>query len=104
MKIVYGKLVRDKIPEVIKSKGQTPHVRVLSGKEYKLALLDKLIEEATELKESYDDINERADIAEALYALDEAFGFDAESVEAAARLKRQERGAFKERLYLESVE
>ena len=100
----YNKLVRDKIPEVIISKGQTPYTRVLNDKEYKTALLDKLVEEAIELKASFNDIGERADIAEVLHALDEAFDFTQDAVEAAREKKSRERGVFRDRLYLETVE
>lgn len=45
----YNKLVRDRIPEIIRSKGAVPHIRALSPKEYRTALLKKLREEAAEL-------------------------------------------------------
>jgi hypothetical protein len=44
-----GKLVRDKIPDMIRASGRTPHVRTLSTAEYRTALLDKLCEEVAEL-------------------------------------------------------
>ena len=34
----YNKLVRDKIPEIIKSDNETPIIRILSDEEYKIEL------------------------------------------------------------------
>ena len=45
-----GKLVRDRIPEIIAAEGKTPTVRILNDQEYEAALLDKLCEEVAELR------------------------------------------------------
>ena len=42
---MYKKLVRDRIPEIILSKGETPITRILSDAEYKEELEKKLHEE-----------------------------------------------------------
>ena len=47
-----GKLVRDKIPEIIKSSGEEPIIRVLEDTEYKEELLRKLYEEYNEVIET----------------------------------------------------
>ena len=41
MERVYNKLVRDKIPEIIMGKGETPVTRVLNDEEYKKSLEEK---------------------------------------------------------------
>ena len=46
----YGKLVRDKIPQVIRAQGETPHIRVLEGPEFHDALERKLQEECRRLE------------------------------------------------------
>ena len=45
----YEKLVRDKIPEIIRSNGEEPETRILSDEEYKKELEKKLLEEYQEL-------------------------------------------------------
>ncbi len=43
MERIYNKLVRDKIPNIIKEKGETPVVRILDKIEYKNELEKKII-------------------------------------------------------------
>lgn len=45
MERIYNKLVRDNIPEIIKSNGELPITRKLTKQEYKIALENKLEEE-----------------------------------------------------------
>ena len=71
MEIIYNKLVRDKIPNIIKEKGETPVVRVLDEIEYKNELEKKLYEEYKEvIQASGDDrLEELADMLEVIRAL-----------------------------------
>ena len=76
----YNKLVRDKIPEIIKNNNETPITRILSDEEYKVELEKKLLEEYASLDDAtLEDIIELAD------------------------KKRNKRGGFKEKIFLESV-
>lgn len=76
---------------------------MLSEAEYRKSLLEKLVEEAIELRDSDADIDERADVAEVLRALDRAFDYSAEQVEQARRLKADRRGGFVDKVFLEEV-
>lgn len=100
-KTIYNKLVRDKIPAIIESRGEVVTSRILTEREYKQALLVKLIEEAQELLESDGSLDERADVGEVLAALDIACGWSADQIEEARRQKNSARGAFTKRLFLE---
>ncbi|MEU1883708.1 nucleoside triphosphate pyrophosphohydrolase [Streptosporangium sp. NPDC020072] len=103
--IAYGKLVRDRIPEVIEADGLTAEVRVLDESELVPALTAKLVEEAEELRQASPDdrLGELADIHEVLTTLTETLGFSDEQIREAARRKRAERGGFDRRLWLDKV-
>ena len=66
-----GKLVRDRIPEIIRASGADPVVRTLTGEELIAALFDKLAEEASELREAgpLDAAEEMADVMEVVLGL-----------------------------------
>lgn len=101
--IIYNKLVRDNIPQIIQADNQTPVTRVLNDDDYKKALLEKLVEEARELLESNGEIGERADIAEVLMAIDKTFSFDVGVVEMERFNKAKKRGGFEGRIFLEKA-
>jgi predicted house-cleaning noncanonical NTP pyrophosphatase (MazG superfamily) len=97
------KLVRDKIPEIIERAGRNCHVRVLDDAEYFLELKRKLLEEVNEfLAET--NLEELADIVEVIYSLAKAIGHDANQLEALRCKKNSERGAFEQKLFLESTD
>lgn len=101
--ILYKKLVRDKIPQIIRADNAEPVTRILTPSEFRNALLDKLVEEAIELRDSDGDIDERADVAEVLRSLDTQYNYSAEHVEQARRLKEDRRGGFTDKIFLEEV-
>jgi predicted house-cleaning noncanonical NTP pyrophosphatase (MazG superfamily) len=106
MPVVYRKLVRDRIPEIIQSEGRRPVTRVLDEASYRQALLAKLIEEAQEAsRAAADDLpGELADVLEVLRALTVAAGMSWPQLLALAEDKRSRRGGFGRRIFLESVE
>ena len=99
----HPKLVRDRVPDLIRSRGQVAETTVLSGGDYTTALLDKLVEEAVELRIAPpgQHIEELADVWEVLTTAVAQLGFTMDEVEQAATFKRIVRGGFDERLWLE---
>lgn len=98
-----GKLVRDRIPDIIRADGGDPLIRVLTQDEYRLALLDKLVEEATEARDapSGDLLGELSDVWEVLAAILADRAWTTDDLRNAADAKRAERGGFQRRLWLE---
>lgn len=93
-----GKLVRDKIPEIIRSRGLEPVIWTASNGEYRVRLRDKLQEEVAEFLASDNDPEELADILEVLYALAERAGVDWQQLEKLRAVKAADRGGFAERI------
>jgi predicted house-cleaning noncanonical NTP pyrophosphatase (MazG superfamily) len=106
MPVVYRKLVRDRIPEIIQSEGRRPVTHVLNEESYHQALLAKLIEEAQEASHATaEDLpGELADVLEVLRALTVTAGTSWLQLLALAEDKRSRRGGFGRRIFLESVE
>lgn len=98
----YNKLVRDRIPEMIKEAGKTPITRILSEEEMEEFLIQKLEEEVQEFKDGRD-YEELADILEVLDALVKLRGEDLYSLERVKTDKKAERGGFEEGILLEGV-
>ncbi len=101
--VVHNKLVRDNIPAIIEADGHEPVTRVLGDEEYRYQLLTKLIEEATELRDSNGSLGERVDVEEVVRALDDVLGYSPETIEDARRAKAEQRGVFASRIFLEKV-
>lgn len=100
---IYNKLVRDRIPEIIEKQGKIRHYEVMSDDAYKAALDAKLTEELKEYRAS-GELEELADLLEVIYAIAEARGETPESLNALAEKKALERGRFREKYMLLSVE
>jgi predicted house-cleaning noncanonical NTP pyrophosphatase (MazG superfamily) len=87
------KLVRDRIPEIIRQNGGNPQVRTATGSELDELIRHKIVEESQELLDSGVD-EEIADILEALEALLVHRSIDRTAIEDIRLKKRQERGGF----------
>lgn len=93
-----GKLVRDKIPQIIEASGATPLTRILETEEYLACLETKLDEEVREFHESKAP-EELADILEVVYALAAAQGCSREQLQQIFDAKHTARGGFEKRIY-----
>lgn len=103
----HDKLVRDRIPDIIKDAGKRFTTSVLEESEYLAQLDRKLEEELAEYLASKDvpsQIEELADILEVVYAVAEAKGITVEELEAIRYKKAEKKGAFKGRVLLKWVE
>jgi predicted house-cleaning noncanonical NTP pyrophosphatase (MazG superfamily) len=96
------KLVRDRIPDIIRASGQMAVTRALEGRELTERLLDKLVEEHAELLASQS-LDEVADMVEVLFALARQLGHSEEAVMVRREAKRRERGGFDRALYLTHI-
>lgn len=100
--IVYNKLIRDKIPEIIKVDGNEYEIRTLNNEEYLSELNKKLGEELKEYYES-GEVEELADITEIIYAIAKYKGVDQQEFDSIRRKKAEKKGGFDKKLYLISV-
>jgi predicted house-cleaning noncanonical NTP pyrophosphatase (MazG superfamily) len=94
------KLIRNKIPEIIRANGGELIVRVADAGEYRELLRAKLVEEAAEVATA-DDAHapeELADVLEAVLALAADLGLDPGGLEKLRAAKTAERGSFSERI------
>lgn len=105
MERIYNKLVRDKIPSIIESKGETPVFKVLGEVDYKNELEKKLYEEYKEVIESNgtDRAEELADMLEVIKALANLENKSLDDIIKIANDKSKKRGAFENKIYLEKV-
>jgi predicted house-cleaning noncanonical NTP pyrophosphatase (MazG superfamily) len=96
----YNKLVRDKIPEYIKSRGGKPVTHIAGNEEYWRKLREKLQEEVNEFLEA-ESPQEIADIYEVLDAMCDWKQFDRNQVQDIKKTKFEERGGFQNRIILD---
>jgi len=101
-KMKYNKLIRDKIPEIIKQDKKTPITHIASNKEYWNKLKEKLKEEVNEfLKDSTEE--EFADILEVIHAISDFKDFNKKKVNQIRKSKAEKRGRFKDKIILDEV-
>lgn len=93
----YEKLVRDGIPALLDEKGVAYEKRIADDAEYKIELVKKLVEEATEFSE-VTSVEELGDVLEVITALRKLPEYA--DVEEVRKAKRDERGGFEGRVIL----
>lgn len=96
-----SKLVRDKIPQIIESKGEKAVTYIADDEEYWSRLKDKLVEEVNEFIEDDNNIEEIADILEVIYAILDYKKISKDEVEKIRVDKFNKRGGFKDKIILE---
>ncbi|OJE32369.1 phosphoribosyl-ATP pyrophosphohydrolase [Bacillus tropicus] len=102
----YNKLIRNKIPKIIKSNGKTPTTRILPEAEYIKEICKKTQEELTEYLEAdtkEHKLEELSDLLELINALAEHEGTTLEEIDKIRRKKAEERGGFQNRIFLQDV-
>jgi predicted house-cleaning noncanonical NTP pyrophosphatase (MazG superfamily) len=97
------KLVRDKIVESTEAQGGKVKYKILKGDELTGALVDKLIEEAQELKNADLSVGELADIKELLIAIKESLDIPESELEEVRRKKADANGSFKKGHFIEEL-
>ena len=100
--IIYDKLVRDKIPEIIEKSGKQCEIEILSDEKY-LEMIDKKLDE--EVAEYHKDKNleELADLLEVIYAATKERGYSLEDLEKVRSEKAEKRGRFDKKILLKKV-
>lgn len=99
---VYNKLVRDKIPELIREAGKEPVFRIAGRHQYKRLLQQKMWEEVEEFITSGNK-EELADILEVVKAMAKEQGMSWDELVKLADEKAEERGCFAGMVVLERV-
>ncbi len=98
----YNKLIRDKIPEVIKKRGGKYKTKVLTRKEFEKELKKKLAEESKEVLSApkKELMNELSDVLEIIKSIASYYKINFKEIEKNQIKKRRERGGFKKKLFL----
>ena len=97
-----NKLVRDKIPEIIKQKNKIPVIHTADDNEYWEKLKIKLKEEVDEfLKKSNEE--ELSDILEVIYAISDFKNIDKKHLENIRKKKIEKKGGFKSKIILDET-
>ncbi len=104
---IYNKLVRNRIPEIIRSNKGIPTTRELADDEFLVELKAKLQEEALEVTEAASPkelLNELSDVLEIVEAIAEHSKLSMTEVKREQEHKKKECGGFSQKIYLEHVD
>lgn len=102
MVLVSKKLVRDRIPEIIKSDGKIPLIHMANDSEYWEKLREKLLEEVDEfLKDEKKE--EIVDILEVIHSICEFKNINFNELEKLRKKKANNRGSFKNKIILDEI-
>ena len=100
------KLIRDRLPQIMREQGLAVFERHLDDGEFAAELRRKLVEEAAEAAAAEPQAlaEELADVLEVVMALAATSGLTMSQVEARRLAKRAERGGFEARVYNAAIE
>lgn len=104
---IYNKLIRDKIPGMIAMTGKVANTKTLTDNEYIKELQKKAKEELTEYLKAENDgeaLEELADLLEVIHSLAHVHGGSPQAVDTIREKKKEQRGGFNDRVFLEDVE
>lgn len=107
MRFRVQKLIRDRLPQMMRDQGLEVFEHQLDHGEFTAALKEKLIEEALEVRDAATSAEltaELADVMEVVHALVAASGLTLDEVEAQRLAKRAARGGFDQRIFNAAVE
>lgn len=97
-----AKLVRDKIPDIIRASGETPITHVATTQEYVRLLHQKLQEEVNEFLDS-ENTEELADILEVIVSLANETVGGIKKLDEIRMEKREQRGGFDGKIILDEI-
>ncbi len=103
---IFNKLVRDKIPEILKRKNANPEIEILDDSIYFEKLNEKLLEECNEVIEASNKnskIEEIADVLEVIMAMAKVLNVSFEYIENIRLKKLHNRGGFEKKVFLKSA-
>jgi predicted house-cleaning noncanonical NTP pyrophosphatase (MazG superfamily) len=101
--IEHNKLVRDKIPEILKKKNVKHKIHIAKNKEYLQMLYKKLIEEFEEFKKDPND-EEFCDMLEVLESIGKYHNLDLDEIKELKKIKKLSNGGFDKKIILDSTE
>jgi predicted house-cleaning noncanonical NTP pyrophosphatase (MazG superfamily) len=98
-----GKLVRDKMPEIIAANGEVIEHKVLGLSDYVDALRAKLVEEAHEVltASSENVLEELADVYEVILTITIRLGYTVDELRKKVNEKYKERGGFTKGIWMD---
>lgn len=103
MKHKYNKLVRDRVPEILKSSGHQVEYKILSESQLLLALQDKLLEKAQKFAEKPTE-NDISDMFELMDLIIDKFEYEQMHIDYLRLKNRELQGGYTQNIYLISVD
>lgn len=103
----FNKLIRNKLPELMRNEGVVLFTKELSNEEYIDFLKEKIIEEAKEVREASSKdklVIELADVIEVIHAIAKSNDISLEEIEQERQKKREVNGYFDADSYIKYIE